>query len=320
MDERDWLAEQDAPQPPCKLDLRYFTEKDRCPLMVRRGARRAFELFLYLAHGFLKSRGQALTPSHEALCRACGLKPQDRASGPAISRLLRQLRDTYGVIDYEPVRNRRPQIVLRPPGPLPDPWNPPHYIYFRHGWGAQDRTTFQTLGRRAFAAEYMYFLSEYEASLARRKHDRAYWFFPLDRIAATFHMSTQFAAVGLRALVDLGVMRVRYGQYQAGPATNDVARANRFYFVGLAGLGRRTQELELVEAEYEAEFPVACKLAGELSNGLTVKNVRGLCQLLAAYGAPVVTHAVTALTQYQRCNPRRHLAYLEAVLRPRGAE
>ncbi len=42
--------EIDEPVPSCKLDLQYFTTPGLCPLMVRQRARKAFELFLYLAH------------------------------------------------------------------------------------------------------------------------------------------------------------------------------------------------------------------------------------------------------------------------------
>jgi hypothetical protein len=317
-DERVPHPPDGAGERPCKLDLQYFTDPERCPLMVRRGARRAFELFLFLAHRTMQSGGRAVRPSHKALCGACGLDPLAPASKPAMSRLLRLLRDDFGVIDYQPVRNRRPEILLRPAASHADPWNPPHYVYFQDGWGPNDQQAFAALHRRAFAAEFMYFVSQFEAALAWRKHDRRYWFFPLERIATTFHVSTQFAAVGLRALVDLGVMRVRYGQYQPQAAGEDVARANRYYFVGLAELSHCSEGLEKLKAEYAAEHPLACRLAAELANGRTVKNVRGLCELIAHYGATAVHDAVAMVAKYQRRNPRRRLAYVSALLRATG--
>jgi hypothetical protein len=73
-----------------KLDFRNFTAL--CPRMVQRRARRAFDLFLYLAGRFLYTGGQAISDSHEQLCQACRLDPLDPASRPAMSRLLRMLR------------------------------------------------------------------------------------------------------------------------------------------------------------------------------------------------------------------------------------
>jgi hypothetical protein len=317
-DEQSDQQDPEERQPPCKLDLGYFTHSERCPLMVRHRARRAFELFLFLADCSLRSWGQPVSPSHEAMCLACGLEPQEPASKPEMSRLLRLLRDVYGVIEYEPVRNRRPTVRLRPATDVSDPINPRHYIHFRRGWSKTDRQTFAALGARAFPAEYMYFLCQYESALAERKHGRAYWFFPLERISATFHVSRQFAAVGLRALVELGVMHVRYGQYLAAPAGGEIARANRFYFLGLSEVYRRDRELQLLRAEYEADFDLAQQLAVQLTNGRTVKNVRGLCQLIAQHGQAAVNEAVAKLGKYQRRNPRRRLAYLTAMLKLQG--
>ncbi len=108
-------AQASEPRAHHKLDLGYFTEPDRCPLMVRRGARGAFELFLYIAHRFLKSTGEPVSADHEAMCRACGLDPAGSHSRSAVSRLLRSLRNTFGVIEYEPLQRRRPVIRLAPP-------------------------------------------------------------------------------------------------------------------------------------------------------------------------------------------------------------
>lgn len=95
-----------------KLDLGYFTTPPRCPLMVRRGARGAFELFLYLADRFLENNGQPVVADHKALCRACGLDPQAPHSRSAVSRLLGSLRTGFGVMEYEPGKRHRPQIRL----------------------------------------------------------------------------------------------------------------------------------------------------------------------------------------------------------------
>jgi hypothetical protein len=59
----------------------------------------------------------------------------------------------------------------------------------------------------------MYLIAKYESALASRKHGRSYWFFPLERITETFHVSPQFASSGLRGLVELGMMHVSHGQF-----------------------------------------------------------------------------------------------------------
>ncbi len=154
-------------RPQHKLDLGYFTEPGRCPLMVRRGARGAFELFLYLAHRFLESNGEPVSAEHKLICRACGLDPDGPHSRSAVSRLLRSLRNIFGVIDYEPLQRRRPQVRLAPARPGAEILNPRHYVYFQGGWSGQRRATFDTMGPRAFSAEYMYWIAEYESALAR---------------------------------------------------------------------------------------------------------------------------------------------------------
>ena len=93
-DERDPQEMVEARQPPWKLDLAYFTRPDRCPLMVRQRARRAFELFLFLAHRWMASEGQTIAPSHAEMCAACGLDASNPSSAPAMSRLLRLLRES----------------------------------------------------------------------------------------------------------------------------------------------------------------------------------------------------------------------------------
>jgi hypothetical protein len=301
-------------RPPCKLDLRYFTTVDRCPGMVRHRSRRSFELFLFLAHQFLLGEGEPVAPAHEELCDACGLEPETPHTRSYISHALRRLRETYQVIEYEPVQRRRPRIRLRPIKPGEDPLDPTHYIYFRSGWSGRSRGIFTKLGNRAFAAEYMYLIAEYESALARVKHGRLYWFYPMERLAQTFHISRRFASVGLQALVDLGVMRISYGRRDMTAPGGEFGRANRYYFDGLGILARREEQLQLLKARYGDVFEMACELSAELTNGATVKNVEGLCDLLAVHGEKAVRRGVGHLSKYRRSNPRRRLAYVQAIV------
>lgn len=298
-----------------KLDLAYFTEPSRCPLMVRRGARSAFELFLYLAHRYFDGHGQPVLASHQELCHACGLDPEGRHSRSGISRLLRSLRSTFGVIDYEPVQRRRPQIRLAPARPGSDVLSPRQYVYLGGGWNQHHREIFATLGPRAFAAEYLYWIAEYESALARVKYGRAYWFFPLDRLSAMYHVSACFAGMGLGGLVELGILRVAYGQRGPRAPNDEFGAANRYYFEGLGEIVRRQWQFEHLEQQYAGQFEVARALGGELTNGPTVKNVQGLCELLAAHGEALVRQAVAQVARLSRRSLKRRLAYVRAIVR-----
>ena len=300
--------------PQHKLDLAYFTEPGRCPLMVRRGARRAFELFVYLAHRFLESPGKPVSANHEAMCRACGLDPAGPYAPSSISRLLRSLRNTFEVIDYEPRQRRRPQIRLAPARPDADLLNPRHYIYLESGWNARRRAAFDTLGSRAFAAEYLYWIAQYESALARVKHARPYWFFPLERISQMYHVSVQFAGTGLRGLVELGIMRVTHGQFGLKAPNHEFGAANRYYFEGFGEIQRRQWQLENLQGEYQKELPLAKALATQLTNGPTVKNVQGLCELLAAHGEAPVRRALDQVIQQPTRSLKRRLAYVRALV------
>ncbi|NLX98143.1 MAG: hypothetical protein GXY83_18435 [Rhodopirellula sp.] len=301
-----------------KLDLAYFTEVGRCPLMVRRGARRAFELFLHLAHQFFHNNGQPVLVDHTAMCQACGLNPEDPHARSAISRLLRSLQRTFRVIDYEPVQRRRPEIRLAPAQPDANVLNPRHYIYFQGGWSGPRRATFNTLGPRAFATEYMYWIAEYESALARIKHNRPYWFFPLAKISEVYHVSTDFAGAGLRGLVELGVMRVVYGQFGLQAPNDEFGAANRYYFKGLGEFVRRQWELENLQVQYQKELVLARILATKLTNGQTVKNVRGLCELLAAHGEASVLQAIEQVATLPTRSLKRRLAYVTAIVKHAG--
>lgn len=298
-----------------KLDLQYFTTPDLCPRMASNGARRAFALFLFLAHDYLQADGQPIGPTHASLCRACGLDPSKPDSRPAVSWLLRQLRETYGVIDYVPVRNRRPQIRLRPLADAGPSRPPPLYVHLGEGWSPSHRAAFDTLGEKAFAAEYLYWIAKYQAALAYSKQHSAYWFHPLDRLAQTFHISPQFASRGLQALVDLGLMHVHPGQRSASPDDPVVGRCNRYYFGGWDELRWRTSQLATLAPEYASSYGPATTWAAELINGTTVKNVEGLCRLIAEFGEVRVAEVIQRLSKYRRHNPRRKLAYVAAVLR-----
>ena len=129
-----------------------------------------------------------------------GFEPADPHAQSAISRLMRALRTRFRVIDFQPVKGRRPEVRLLPAKPATDPINPRHYVYFNEDCGADRRTIFSALGGKAFAAEYMYLIAKYESALARTKHDRAYWFYPLEKIAKGYHISSRFAGLGLRGL------------------------------------------------------------------------------------------------------------------------
>ena len=81
--------------PSFKLDLGFFTLPERCPAMVRHGSRKSFELFLFLAHHFLRACREPISPTHEELCGACGLDPSAANSRSTLSHLLRKLRNQY---------------------------------------------------------------------------------------------------------------------------------------------------------------------------------------------------------------------------------
>lgn len=316
---------QDEPQVPTegpsyKLDLGYFTRPDLAPRMVRHRSRRCFELFLFLAHCSLDAGHRAICPGHEALCEVCGVDPDHRHSPSKISHALRRLSDTYGVIDYQPVRSRRPRLCLRPVDPTEAPSQPHQYVYFAEGWSGQKRAVFERVGRRAFAAEYMYWIAAYESALAGAKHGRPYWFYPVERISQTFHVSAPFAGSGLQALVDLGMMRVAYGRRDVAAVSGEFGRANRYYFEGFEGWHRRQAQLEDLKRRYQDVFRPACELAGELHNGTTAKNVEGLCQWIGSVGEGPVREAVGRLAGYRRGNPRRRLEYVASVLSGKPSE
>ncbi len=307
-------VETNEPRSSQKLDLGYFTNADRCPLMVRRGARASFEVFLYLAHRFLEGNGKPVLAEYGELCAACGLLPDAPHSRSSISRLLRSLRKTFGVIEYQPVKRRRPEICLAPARPDGDILNPRHYVYFQEGWSGRRRALFDPLGARAFSAEYMYLIASYESALARVKQNRSYWFFPLEKISATYHVSTRFAAVGLRGLVELGVMRIMHGQYGLRAPNNEFGAANRYYFEGTGEILRRRWQFGELRNGYERQFEPALKLAKGLTNGCTSKNVQGLCALIASYGEPAVQKVIDHVTALPARSLRRRLAYVAALL------
>jgi hypothetical protein len=304
----------DAPSSPSKLDLRYFTDPKFCPAMVRRQARRGFELFVFLARRSLEASGEPVSPTHNQLCRACGLDPGAGHARVTISRLLGELRLRYGVIAYEPVRRRRPRIRLLPPAPDTDLLQPKHYIYLGDIWGSTVRERFDVLGANAFAAEYMYLVAAYESALARTKHGRAYWFYPLEKIAKSFHVSPRFAGSGLRSLVELGVMTVNYGQFGIQASQDEFGRANRYYFQGFGELARRKYALERLEIEYEVEFPQALEWSAALVNGATAKNTAGLCDLIRRCGCDKVAAIIECLRGLPRRSLKRRLGYVQAVL------
>jgi hypothetical protein len=310
----DSRTEVDLPSAQYKLDLAYFTESGRCPLMVRRGARSAFELFLHLAHQFLDGGGEPVLVDHSAMCHACGLDPEGPYSRSMVSRLLRSLRNTYGVIEYEPLQRRRPQVRLAPARPGAEVLNPRHYVYFEGGWSGYLRAVFDPLGPRAFSAEYMYWIAKYESALAGVKHGRPYWFFPLDKIAGMFHVSSQFAGMGLRGLVTLGILRVMHGQYQRRAPNDEFGAANRYYFEGLGGPPRRELQLEELENKYPVMHSLAKNLAMTLTNGQTVKNVQGLCELLATHGEAKVRRALEQVASQPTRSLKRRLAYVRTIV------
>ncbi|MCY2996058.1 MAG: hypothetical protein NTY19_50650 [Planctomycetota bacterium] len=300
--------------PQHKLDLSYFTAADRCPLMVRRRARGAFELFLYLAYRFIHGGGEPVVAEHEELCAACGVVPDSLHSSSEISRLLRSLRETYQVIDYRPVQRRQPRIRLAAAKPGADILNPHHYIYFNEGWSGTRRAIFDVLGNRAFCAEYMYLVGKYESALAQVKHGRSYWFFPLESISAVYHISTRFSGAGLRGLVRLGVMQVVPGQFSITAPGDQFGKANRYYFQGLGEVTDRKRRIEEVQDEHPRQFATADELSRKLINGATTKNVAGLCELMVMYGEEPVRAAVKHVANLSPRSLKRRLAYVKSML------
>jgi hypothetical protein len=300
--------------PRFKLDLAFFTMPDRCPAMVRQGSRKSFELFLYLAHRCLAEFREPVCPTHEELCQACGLDPTSPNSRSTLSHLLNKLSGRYAVIDYDRVRRRRPKIRLA--GPFNDARGaePRHYVYLDETWGPDSRRRLERLGSRAFAAQYMHVIAKYESDLARLKHQRPYWFFPLNGISATFHVSPGFAQTGLQALIEIGVLHVVPGQYGREAPNDEFGRANRYYFRGLAGIVQRRWQLRELRAEHPDSFRLALQYANVLTNGRTAKNVRGLCELLSGNGVSDVRAAIRSIAGLPKRSLKRRLGYLRWLL------
>lgn len=300
--------------PPRKLDLGYFTDKGLCPALVHAGNRLAFEIFLMTAGRFLASRGVPVSPTHEEFCQAGGLPVGTRSSRNAISRALRLLREQYPLIEYEPVRHKRPAIRLRPAPGTSDPLNPARYIYYDEGWPEPLRMTFDALGTKALSAEYMYFVAKYEAAMAQSRHNRSYWFFPLARIAEFYHVSAPFAAGGLRALVGLGILRVNYGQFGIRATNDEFGAANRYYFEGLEGVILRQERLAALRQMHPDRFELAVALARELHGGGSAKNVGALCDLISVHSEAKVRAVVLSLQKLPPRSLKRRVGYVRAVL------
>ena len=165
----------------------------------------------------------------------------------------------------------------------------------------------------------MWVISRYEASWAKRRHERDYWFRPLEKLAERYRISPQFAGRGLRALVETGLLAVSYGQRFLQPPNDEFGTANRYYHQKLDHALRREELLWPLQDEYPAEFAAAQRMAAALTNGRTVKNVGGLCRLLARYGEPAVAAAIGQIERYRRRNLRRRLGYVEGILRERSS-
>lgn len=301
--------------PSFKLDLRYFTDETFCPSMARRRSKRAFELFLAIAFESLNSFGQPVQLTHEQLCDACGVPIEASTARSTISKLLRQLREEYGVIDFQPVRRKRPLMELKILGKNHGATPIKSYVYHNEPWTSHRQRAFAKLGSRAFSAEYMYLIAKYEAALASNKNGRDYWFYPLEKISRDYHVSSQFACAGLRALVQLGIMSVNYGQFGIIPNKNEFGRANRYYFHGFAAAGRREQELNQLRQKFPDEIDQAMKLAPVLINGATVKNVSGICELLTQYGTQSVQQVFDSLKVLPVRSLKRRLPYAESLIR-----
>jgi hypothetical protein len=303
---------------PCfKLDLAFFTLPDRCPAMVRQGSRKSFELFLYLAHRCLAEFREPVCPTHDELCQACGLDPTSPNSRSTLSHLLNKLSGRYAVIEYDRVRRRRPNIRLAGPSGDAQGAEPRHYVYLDETWGPDSRRWLDRLGARAFAAQYMHVIAKYESDLARLKHQRPYWFFPLERISAVFGISPRFAHTGLQALIELGVLHVTPGQFGRTALNDEFGRANRYYFRGLAGIAQRRWQLREIRSEYADEFRPALRYADQLINGRTAKNVRGLCDLLSTHDGAQVQRAIRAVAELPSRSLKRRLAYVRWLLNNR---
>jgi hypothetical protein len=311
---RDNEFEVEERLPSFKLDLRFFTSDDRCPAMVRQKSRKSFELFMYLAHRFLRELREPISPTHEELCNACGLDPTAANSRSTLSHLLDKLSRRYAVIEYERVRRRRPKIRLRALDPGCQLDEPRHYVYLDEVWTPELRGNLDGLRARAFAAQYMYAIAKYESDLAGLKHQRPYWFFPLERISAAFHISPGFAYTGLRALIELGVLHFVPGQYGRAAINDEFGRANRYFYRGLAGITQRRSQLRELRVEHPDSFDRALRYADVLTNGRTAKNVRGLCDLMSAHTVNEVEAAINALSQLPRRSLKRKLGYLRWLL------
>ncbi len=187
-------------------------------------------------------------------------------------------------------------------------------MYFEGGWSGHRNSAFSALGPRAFSTEYMYWIAKYESTLARIKHNRSYWFFPLEKISKTYHVSIQFAGTGLRGLVELGIMRVMPGQYGLRAPNDEFGAANRYYFEGLGEPVRRQRQFKDLEGEYGEVFEVAKTLAVALTNGQTVKSVQGLCELIGSHGETKVRRAMEQIASTPSRSLKRRLAYVVAIV------
>ncbi len=91
--------------------------------------------------------------------------------------------------------------------------------------------------------------------------------------------------------------------------------ANRYYFEGLGETVRRQWEFDKLEAEYGRTFGLAKTLATALTNGQTVNNVEGLCELIVRHKVRRAVEQVASLSARSR---KRRLAYVAAIVSREG--
>ena len=140
----------------------------------------------------------------------------------------------------------------------------------------------------------------------------------LEKISKVYYVSVQFAGSGLRGLVGLGIMRVMHGQFGISAPNNEFGAANRYYFEGLGEIQRRQWQFEDLESEYGKIFEVAKTLAVALTNGQTIKNVQGLCELINTHGKTKVRKAIEQIASLPARSLKRRLAYVSALVSGAG--
>lgn len=279
--------------------------------LVHNRNERGFDTYLFFLKDFHKTGQARFELDYERLAGYLGMGPSRRDKNRwEISRVLKNLRDKYKLIDCKIIAGKPAEITLLDYDDRSKEYKNPQNRYFKvplayweYGWSRKlDSKT-----------KYCYLISVYRTEFSEIK---PWWSLPLDLLSEDFHLGKWTIMRGMRNLKKLGLLDVEYDAALNEEGKFSGREPNKYRLRPLLSQEEIDKQWAGLEKTYPGEtVKKAREFAILIEQGNDVETAGSFIRLMSVYGEERVEKATKLTAKMRADNPSRNFGYIVGILK-----